>query len=177
MKTLLAKLLPGFGGRRFRSHAIAAFEFLTRELGFSEGVFQSDFFGDTLTYSRSDVAVKVSLDKRDRYLEVYVIRLRDGQIPLYVEEPQDWIPLSNLLATRGLEPLPSARETHSASDDLPNALIAAASALRQYGRDALAGNPSIFAEIARRYPQPRRRREDYVTREVPPGSTGTGTAS
>lgn len=100
MRSLLARLLPWYGARRFRVNAAQAFRFLCDVHGFGDPQFQSDTFGDTLTYLRKGVAVRVTLDKQDRYFEVYVIRLRDGHVPLLVEEPQDRIHLSNLLAIR-----------------------------------------------------------------------------
>ena len=167
MRSLLTRLLPWYGARRFRVNATRAFRFLCDEHGFGDPEFQTDVFGDTLTYLRNDVAVRVILDKQDRYLEAYVIRLRNGHIPLLVEEPQDSIYLSNLLAIRVPQLKPAMREKIDAgSGHLPGALSAAASALREHGKDALAGDPSIFDEVARRYPQPRGPRHEWFTRET-----------
>ena len=168
---MLTRLLvvTGVIDRRFRNEAKGAFAFLREELGIDEPQFHADAFGATLTYHGQDIAVKVALDKSEYSIDVYVIRLRDGEIPLLVEEPQDWIYLSSLVAMRAPELTSSwDRVVDGSSEHLRRHLSAAADALRTYGRDALAGDSAVYKETAKRFPQPRRRRQDYVAPKSAP---------
>lgn len=71
------------GRRRFQAEATEAFRFL-REDGLGEP----------------------ELDSREHDLEVYVIRLHEGRVPLLVEEPEDRIYLTDLLAIRAPQVMP-----------------------------------------------------------------------
>jgi hypothetical protein len=157
---LLAVL--GLGDRKYREVADRAFRFLIEEHGFASPEFKTDVYGASLVYRGPTVAVDVAWDKQERLVEVYVIRLRDGEIPLLVEEPQDWIYLSALLAIRAPHLVPALTERIGRTlGNVERILTAAAESLREHGRDAMAGEPGVFAEVFARYPQLRRRREWY----------------
>lgn len=155
--------LIGLGDRKFREAALRAFEFLVREYGLTAPEFETDVYGAKLTYRGPIVAVRVTWDKQEDMVEVYVVRLRNGDLPLLVEEPQDWIYLSALLLIRAPHLVPVLVErTGRTLRNIDRVLAAGAAALREYGQDALAGDPAVFAEFYARYPQPRKRREWYL---------------
>jgi hypothetical protein len=155
----------GLGDRTFRDAATKAFGSLARDYDLAAPTFEADVFGAALTYRGTSVAINVTWDKQENLVEVYVVRLRNGELPLLVEEPQDWIYLSALIKIRAPElvPLLTQRTSRSLSS-IDRILKAAADALRAHGDDALRGDPAVFAEIFAHYPQIRKRREWFASK-------------
>jgi hypothetical protein len=71
--------------RAFVEEAQLAFRFLQDELRYAETIVEDVPFAVWVTAKGLETGVKVTLDLRDRLVEVFLVRLIDGELPPYDE--------------------------------------------------------------------------------------------
>ena len=69
----------------FVEEAQLAFRFLQDELGYAETIVADVPFAVWVTAKGAETGVKVAFDVRDRLVEVFLVRLVDGELPAYDE--------------------------------------------------------------------------------------------
>jgi hypothetical protein len=133
--------------RAFVEEAQLAFRFLQDDLGYAETIVEDVPFAVWVTAKRPETGVKVALDVRDRLVEVFLVRLVDGELPPYDEAEAthyaDTISLATLV--RG-EPNPTDYQLASfARQELQRVLQWNAGVVREFV-DILRGDFRRFEE-------------------------------
>jgi hypothetical protein len=59
--------------------------------------------GFVRVYSNRTTAIKVSLELRENYIYIYLIRLESGRIPPYLDSPRSWAYLDSILRFKGID--------------------------------------------------------------------------
>jgi hypothetical protein len=132
--------------REFTVAARRAFRSL-RGLGYHLGPVEATDIGVVMTWLGVDRAVQVSWEKRDRYIDVRVVLLRDGR--LSGELPIVYLPLTFMLTERS-SAISLEWPSHT-NPGLPAAIVLdpIAVSLMTYGREVLQGGFEDFERFAR----------------------------
>jgi hypothetical protein len=134
--------------RSFVEEAEAALRFLRDDHGFEAPVVEDVPFAVWVTFTGQTAAVKAAFDTRDRLVEIFLVKLVDGELPPYDEtEATHYIDTVSLAAlARGDEPSPHAYRLQSLTrDELSRVLRWHADVVREFG-DILGGDFGRFEE-------------------------------
>ena|SRR5215210_862636 len=109
----------------FVRQARRALDFLVDEYGFAEPTIDDGGWGTDVVYRTDEIGVVARAEWRDRYVEVLLTRLQDGDLPMYLgNETTRWVP-ADLAA--GVD-IPT---SDADSDRLPESFDVWAEALRR----------------------------------------------
>jgi hypothetical protein len=127
----------------FVRQARRALDFLITDYGFSEPTVDDGGWGTDVIYRAGEIGVVARAEWRDRYAEVLIVRLEDGDLPMYLgTERSHWVRAE--LAADVQVPT-----TNADSPELARSFDAWAVALRRCDR-ILRGDVGAFEAAARR---------------------------
>ena len=140
----LGERTPTGDAARFGGEVERAFSFLVAEHSLTPPVVVDTALATTVTYRNATTGVVASADWRDGLVEVFVIRLEDGDVPVYVDTEQ-----TNWLSPDWLVNTPIRDDIGPRSQHLGHLLDRYADALRRC-TDVLHGDFDLFeAALAR----------------------------
>jgi len=132
-----------------------AFDFLTSEYGFSAAKIEdTPHVSLHVTYYKDAVAVDCSMDARDKYLSIRILKLSDGKKPEHwrVDECGELVAeyLLELLQKRVTKPLPDipmSKDISKNQMEFRQSLGHNAWLLKEYGKDILSGTLRLVKNI------------------------------
>jgi hypothetical protein len=135
--------------KQFEASCKRSFQFLIDEYGCQIVQSGQHAAGSAITYTNSTTAVKVSLEPRENFIFVYLIKLQNGKIPAYFDAPDGWVYLDAVLALKNpqLKVQQKAFGDWLKPKDIDTILAQYAHALRIYGWEVLAGDFTLFKTI------------------------------
>ena len=153
-KKSAGRLYPGASAmnklqKQFEESCKRSFQFLMDEYGCQIVKSGKHAAGAAMTYANSTTGVKVSLEPRENAIFVYLIQLRDGKIPAYLDAPDGWVYLDAVLSLKNpnLKVRQKAFGDWLKPKDIDAVLAHYANALRTYGQEVLSGDFTIFKII------------------------------
>jgi hypothetical protein len=130
----------------FKEACTDELNFLTEKYGFVLAELGEDPGGLSAIYTNATTALKVSFERHENHIFVYVIKLKNGKIPLYLEYPENWDYAEGLLSI--LAPNLKLRQKELGDwltpQDMKEVIRDYAKALAKYGHDVFSGDFSIF---------------------------------
>jgi hypothetical protein len=103
----------------------------------------------SITYANLTTGIEISLEPRENYIFVYLIRLHEGTVPQYLTSPRSWIYLDAILSSLR-PPLKIIQNTYGdwlKPEDVKEIIKKYAQALREHGSDVLTGDFKIFRKL------------------------------
>jgi hypothetical protein len=88
---------------RFTQDVRGFLDFLKEKHGFEEPTVEQGWFSTRVTYRNDTTAVVASADWRDSYMDVLLVELRDGALPIYLNGVNNSLPPSLVLEVVGGE--------------------------------------------------------------------------
>jgi hypothetical protein len=139
---------------RFTEEVRRFLDFLKAEHGFEEPTVEDGWFSTTVTYRNDATAVVASADWRDSVVEVFLVELQEGAIPLCINGVSNSLPPSLVLdPTDGAKPAPMLADPRD-SEQTRRLLEREAEALR-LSDDALRGDFTRFHRAVARLAEER----------------------
>lgn len=86
--------------KTFEETCVKHFDFLSKKYGCDLKQREHNQEGFFIVYTNGVTGVKVSLELRENYIFVNLIKLDDGQIPSYLENPTKWVYIDELIAEK-----------------------------------------------------------------------------
>lgn len=85
----------------FEQACVEQFSFLENRLGFRRETMEADTTEAAIFYNREHVGVSVRYEPLDNVVIVYVVKTKDGNLPVY--SATDWINVDNFIRDRNLQ--------------------------------------------------------------------------
>ena len=159
---------------RWKAQVAAHFGFLETAYGFHFAkVDGSSWWQTTVRYDAALLAVRIDKSVEFERVEVWLIRLVDGQLPKYPifinpETPINYVILDRVLHYRGPQEAEKLAGLKGLTDDrVEGSLIFLANALRTYCDDVLRGDFALFEIIAEQIHQQAREHPQGIRIIVP----------
>lgn len=114
-------------------------------------------YGVEVTYKNQTTGIKVSFEGRENAIFVYLIQLINGKIPAYLDNPSRWFYLDNIVKLRSPSTSLPRKEFGNwlTPSDIDYFLTMYADALKEFGKDVLFGDFSVFTELSKQIDRPR----------------------